>query len=199
MTYRKRRIKKRPYKRFVIVCEGEKTEPIYFNNYRVRNSGLKIETPDCEGTDPKSLVDFANECINEFDLDFNFGDEIWVVFDCDSNTDEQIERAKKIARKNIKFCFSNPCFEFWYLIHFIDYTFPLDRSVACSKLKNHIKCYEKNIDVFDDLLHYRDDAIKRAENLNKFHTDASKELFSTESNPSTQVFKLVNKILKLIS
>jgi len=49
-----------PRKAYVIVCEGEKTERIYFNRYKSRYSNLKIETPNSKCTDPKNLAKFAS-------------------------------------------------------------------------------------------------------------------------------------------
>jgi hypothetical protein len=188
---------RRPYKRFVIVCEGTKTERIYFNRYRKRDSGLKIETPKCKVTDPKNLVKYANGCVNEFDLDFKFGDELWVVFDCDSCTDDQIQKAKKAARKDLKFCFSNPCFEFWYLLHFINYSGRIDTRDTIERLEQYIPGYQKNMEVYDQLEPTRDNAMHRSKDLNRTHSSNGVTLLSAQSNPSTQVFKIVDRIIKL--
>lgn len=62
--YRKRKTGKRtPRKVFVVVCEGEKTERIYFKRYRTRYSNLSIETPNSKSTDPKNLTEFAKNQI----------------------------------------------------------------------------------------------------------------------------------------
>ena len=50
-----------------------------------------------------------------------------VDYDCQSSKDEAILKADKFAgkiagKKNLKLLVSNPCFELWYLCHFIKST-----------------------------------------------------------------------------
>jgi hypothetical protein len=59
-----------PRKVYVIVCEGEKTERIYFNRYKTRYSNLKIETPNSKCTDPKNLAKFARKQIKKKGIKF---------------------------------------------------------------------------------------------------------------------------------
>lgn len=117
--YKRRKSRIRiPRKVFIIVCEGEKTERIYFNRYRKRYSNLRIETPNSKFTDPVNLAKFAKEQIKKGDLDLKNGDAIWCVFDCDENTNEDMSRACRTAGKDIKICLSNPSFELWFLLHY---------------------------------------------------------------------------------
>jgi len=186
-----------PRKVYVIVCEGEKTERIYFNRYKSRYSNLKIETPNSKCTDPKNLAKFARKQIEKKGLNFKNGDNIWCVFDCDENTNEDISQACKTAANDVKICLSNPNFEFWFLLHYEFIVTRLERSEVIEKLKRkHIPNYSKNTDVFDDLLNERSVAIDNAKKLNKLHGKNNIELTSVESNPSTQVYRIVEEILK---
>lgn len=187
------------YRTFVIVCEGQKTERIYFNRYRQRNSGLCIRTPNSKVTDPMGLVKFALSQIPKYGLDLSDGDMIWCVFDVDNNTNENIEKAKALAKnENIELCLSNPCFELWYLLHFCYFSTYIATNDLQSKLKAHIANYDKTKDYFDILLSKRDAAIRHSKTLKQKHDAEGIDLLRFHSNPSTQVFQLVEYILKII-
>lgn len=187
----------------MIVCEGEKTEPIYFNRYKKRGCNLTIETPKNKYTDPVNLAEFAKEYIKkgkkgEKDgLDLKGGDKIWCVFDCDENTNEKISKACKIAGKDVIICLSNPSFELWYLLHFVPILSKLSRDEVIERLEAYIEGYDKSEDVYDLLKEKRPIAIENAKHLNKTHEKCGTELICVESNPSTQVYAIVEEILKI--
>ena len=183
-----------PRKVYVIVCEGKKTERIYFEKFRKRYSNLSIETPDSKYTDPKNLVKFAKQYEN--DMIFDNGDVIWCVFDCDDNENDDLTKACKIAGKNINISFSNPNFELWFLLHFELYVTKIDRSEVIQKLKKHLPQYKKNMNVYDLLIDKRPTAIINAKKLIRIHEKDGIEQISVESNPSTQVYNIVEEILK---
>jgi hypothetical protein len=161
--YKRRKLRMRiPRKVFVIVCEGGKTERIYFNRYKTRYSNLRIETPNSKCTDPINLAKFSREQIKKEALDLKNGDTIWCVFDCDENTNKAISRACEIAGKDIKICLSNPNFELWFLLHFSFIVSKITRSEVIERLKKYIPSYEKNIDYYDLLLDKRSIAIENA-------------------------------------
>lgn len=196
--YKRRKSRRRlPRKVFVIVCEGEKTERIYFNRYKTRYSNLRIETPNSKYTDPVNLTKFAIEQIKKEGLDLKNGDSVWCVFDCDENKNEDISKACRIAGKDVKVCFSNPNFELWFLLHFEFLISKLTRSEVIDKLKKHIHTYEKNKDFYDDLLDKRPEAIKNVKKLFEMYERKGVGLYCVESNPSTQVNILVEEILKI--
>lgn len=183
-------------KLLVIVCEGEKTERIYFERYKKDRPGLSIECPNTNYTDPKNLVKFAISQIENFGLNLKNGDDLWCVFDCDENPNTHILSACKNAGKRVKICLSNPSFELWYLLHFAYNESPLTNPVLMAQLKRKIKGYKKNEDYFDLLESSRETAIKNAKKINNLHENNGIDLFSTESNPSTHVYKIVEYILQ---
>jgi hypothetical protein len=75
---------KRPsYPRVLIVCEGTKTEPSYFEDIRKQNRvpTAHIHVVPADGTQPMQVVDFAKEKFletREYDL-------IYAVFDRDDH------------------------------------------------------------------------------------------------------------------
>ena len=194
---RRKQRTREPRKVYVIVCEGKETERIYFKRYRTRYSNLKIEPLNSKFTDPINLARFAKERINKEGLDLRNGDIIWCVFDCDENTNDAISQACKIAGKDVKICLSNPNFELWFLLHFSPIASKLDRFEVVNKLKEYIPKYDKTLDVYDLLLNNRSIAIDNAKKLNKLHEKDEIKLISVESNPSTQVYRVVEEILKI--
>ena len=192
--YKRRKQKTRiPHKVYVIVCEGKKTERMYFKKYRTRNSNLLIKTPDSKYTDPKNLIKFAKQY--EKKLIFDNGDAIWCVFDCDENENDDLTKACKIAGKDINISFSNPNFELWFLLHFELYVTKIERSEVIQRLKKYIPQYKKNMNVYDLLLDKRPQAIINAQKLIRIHEKNGIEQISVESNPSTQVYSIVEEIL----
>jgi len=186
---------------FLLVCDDKKTSPIYFRNYNDRKSPLIIETPDSGGKDPITLVNYAKELL---DTDYNYlklenGDDVWCVFDRDDTSNESIAKACEIAKENsIKVCFSNPCFEIWFLLHFIDYTFTLGNcNNVISKLKEHIPKYAKNVNYYNDKLKPKTkDAVRRAKKLCEHHEKCGTCLIGRDSDPSTQVYTIIEAISK---
>lgn len=184
---------------FLIICEGQKTERTYFGRYKERNSGLIIFAPNSTDTDPENLVEFAISQMQRYGIDYDNGDEVWCVFDADNNPGRNIEKAQKKAKaQRINLCLSNPCFELWYLLHFCYYDTAITARDLQSKLAEKISKYDKTNDYFDSLKGKRETAIRNANRLNKKQMDAGIELLSMESNPSTQVVKLVENMLKII-
>ncbi len=183
-------------KKFVIVCEGTETERIYFIKYRTRYDNLEVILPDSRCTDPKGLVKFCQKSIESYYLDLKNGDVIWCVFDWDNNKQEAIFTAFRKAKK-VKLCLSNPSYELWYLLHFVDRFSKLNNDELKEKLERHIPNYDKSKNYFELLESKRESAINRAKRLNEMHEKNGTDLKSIDSNPSTQVFKIVEELLSI--
>ena len=143
---------------FLIVCEGEKTEPNYFKSFKtnVKYFVYTIETLG-EGSNTKDLV---KRTISARDNSSQLYDSVWAVFDRDSFSPNNFNGAIELAKNNkIKVGWSNEAFELWYLLHFQyrntsmsrdDYKKTIEdeinsKIVATSKSKNPKKFeYKKN-------------------------------------------------------
>lgn len=107
--------------RFLIVCEGTKTEPHYFealiNNYI---SAVREVTIEGEGRATVALVDRTQEIKVELERKnaMTF-DRVWVVFDKDDFEDfnEAIKKAHKLGFHS---AWTNEAFELWYYLHFLN-------------------------------------------------------------------------------
>lgn len=193
---------KRIAKTILLIFEGKnKTEKLYFNNFKTRNSGVILMFPSTKDTDSLSLVEFAVQCLKEFDINIKEGDRVWCIYDTDINPQkqQQLDNARKLAKKfKINIALSNPCFEIWYLLHFKYSTscFGSNESLI-QELKEYIPDYDKNIDVFkivDEIKNNISYATANAMKLNDYHAELGRNLENIECNPSTQVFEVIEYI-----
>jgi RloB-like protein len=102
---------------FLIVCEGEQTEPNYFKSFKtnVKSFVYTIDTLG-EGSNTKNLV---KRTINYRNKSSQQYDSVWAVFDKDSFSPNNFNSAILLAENNnVKVGWSNEAFELWYLLHF---------------------------------------------------------------------------------
>lgn len=144
--------KRQPYQRVLIVCEGEKTEPTYFNDIRKQNrvSTAHIRVISADGTEPRQVVDFAEQKF----LETKEYDWVFAVFDRDDHLTyaDAVSRASQLdnrlrndERKPVHFTAvpSVPCFELWLLLHYVDILAPFHRDEIIRRLRSHIQGYRK--------------------------------------------------------
>lgn len=129
--YIEKEFSEEPKIRYFIACEGEKTEYKYFKgiiDYRTEigiNPLVEVIPITHEPNTSSNPLNIYNDAKAVIDKAPNFleGDQLCIVVDRDKNsfTNEQYDKLLK-AEKNeeIRFCVSNPCFEFWLLLHFSD-------------------------------------------------------------------------------
>ncbi len=187
-------------KKFLIVCEGEKTEVNYFKAFTVPN---KIEVRvKGEGKNSLSLVEKAIKIIDNLKQDDSF-DQIWCVFDKDNCSKEQFNQAERLAKENnVKIAYSNEAFEIWFILHFqyldiatsrSEYLTILTKQMQKYGLLNEQEKYEKNReDMYEKLKPYQRTAITNAAKLIQDRDEAKKHPF--DANPSTTVQELVQEL-----
>ena len=190
-SYARRGPIREPYDRVLIVCEGEKTEPHYFGGLRkhYRLSSANIEITPADGTDPVSIVSFAEARLGEYDRAF-------CVFDRDGHQNytaavarvaQSVEgRAGKLVAIT-----SWPCFEFWLLLHFGYSAAPFHRAGnksscdrAMSKLAAHVPGYNKGLkNVYELLAPRTADAIQHARRLHRENRRTDSTNVDGDPNP----------------
>jgi hypothetical protein len=180
-----------PRQRFLIVCEGEKTEPNYFKKYRV--PGLIVEVEGI-GQNTYRVVEHAIKRRKQERKRKEDFDQVWCVFDRDSFPAQHFNRALELADQNgIRAAYSNEAFELWYLLHFQYQDSAIARSLYVEKLKTFIDGYEKNSDeMYDKLRAHRETAIKNATRLLNRYNPRNPE----RDNPSTTVHLLIEELIK---
>lgn len=214
--FRERVAGRRPKGRYyLIVCEGTKTEPNYFESIRSHLSGGEGDKVVIVGAQSNTLglVERAKAEIaarNESDNPPFY--HVWLVFDKDSFPDDDFDNTIILAeQEDAKFgmkgdilyphwqvAWSNEAFELWYLFHFQDNIGGgISRNRFKKMLSNHLGfSYHKNApDMFEILLPRMSVAVERAERAFKCWSD--KEPFHAR-NPATAVYKLVRELMAYI-
>ena len=199
-NYKRREAFKEPRKSILIVCEGEKTEPIYFNALKERLRLIMVDVEIVgEGGAPITVVDGAiarreeRKQIAKKSLTKAKYEVIYCVFDVEAPTPhESLANAVIKAKDNkLEVIFSNPCFEYWYILHFRKTSAPFSRSqnVKSALRREHSAYSESDTTIFNVVYPKTSDAIKHSkEVLNEQHNDAED---LRDCNPSTHVHKIV--------
>jgi hypothetical protein len=200
-SYARRPPRREPYDVVLIVCEGAKSEPAYFNGLRAahRLSSANIHVMSARGSDPMSIVAFA-----ENEMATNEYDKAFCVFDRNGHTNYDAALAR-IARSplgrtgKLKAITSWPCFEIWLLLHFRYSTGPFNRAGSESSCDRAIKElltflpeYTKGRQtIFDELASQMPTAITNAKRLRTHNSRSS------STNPSTRIHTLVGYLIKI--
>lgn len=191
-------------KRVLIVCEGKKTEPNYLKEFVDKHKLHNVKIVG-SGTTPSKVITCAMEKKNnEIELGEGF-DEIFCVFDRDNHSDFE-SACQKAKQLNFTLIRSNPCFEYWLILHFIYSRKPFvssggrtpskncENHVNQQFKKNNLGEYKKNSNnTYSKLENYISTAIK---NSKQSLSDAKK---TKTFNPSTEFHKLIESIYDLIN
>ncbi len=200
---------RQPAPRILLVCEGEKTEPVYFSDLVVAwglSNQVKIGKND--GSSPDKVVARAEELYALAQQEGDAFDEVYCVFDRDAHErfKDAVARLKELQAKDqpLNGIVSVPCFEFWLLLHF-GYT---DKPYACKgkksvgnavvsdlKKKPGFAKYDKGmVGAFELLAPNLERALKHARQLAAHPAGNDKH-----PNPSTQVHVLVDRLQLMVT
>lgn len=189
--------------RFLIVCEGEKTEPNYFRAIIKNPQYSTVIDAELRGLGRstvslvKATAKIRDEIEERNELTF---DGVWVVFDEDGKKD--FNKAITMARSlRLKSAWTNEAFELWYYLHFEYLNTGIDRhtyidkinAVLRKRMKDKSFSYKKNDKGFYALLQkYGDEAFakKCASNLRKLYDGTD----YNQHKPCTMVDLLVNEL-----
>lgn len=197
---------------YLIVCEGEKTEPNYFES--LKNDLPKGVLDVCEfkiegtGYNTVSLVNEAMKLRKKWQEETGRTiDKLWVVFDKDSFSDQSFNSAVQTCISNnpgVDCAWTNEAFELWYLLHFHYYNTGISRRQYQDLIEDNFRkkglndyTYKKNsAEMYSLLENYasRESAIKNAVNLEKLYL--GQQNYSSQ-NPCTMVHKLVAELFGL--
>ena len=210
---KKRRVEyleKREY-RYYIFCEGEQTEPLYFEGFKkmiednpIYREMVLIQIEPC-GAETMRVIGMAEEFVRKNHITKG---QIWCVYDKDSFPPDRFngveEKAASLSKENADLqyhaAWSNECIEFWFMLHFAYYTSNNHRTEYIKFLSRKFKdlglgSYEKNRrDTFTILRQYGDEdkAIRYAKRIIKDNEGKT----PTEIAPGTKVYELVEELRK---
>ncbi len=197
---KRREARREPNETILIVCEGEKTEPNYFNylvkQWRLASVDVEVHGEKAPNT-PKEIVKYAKRLLKErknrsqTKLPF---DQVWCVFDTEVPLRQNIEDALIQAEDNkMKLGISNPCFEFWFILHFTQTSRSFN---SVTDVIRELRQYHSNYDKSDKTIlpvleGETSQAVKNAKEL--FQKLSIEEIL--KENSSTNIYGLV-EVLK---
>lgn len=194
-----------PY-RFLIVCEGAKTEPNYFKPLKDQLEKTFREIVDLKALDFKnfieidgsgknteSLVDHTLKLRREASIPYG---HVWCVFDKDSFKSSQFNGAIENAEQNdIQVAWSNEAIELWFLLHFEFLNTGINRGQYIQKLNDYFKAYnigngkyEKNQENIYEILKVYGNQSFAIENAKKLLREGKSY---ADMKPATTVFQLI--------
>ena len=182
---------------FLIVCEGEKTEPDYFKAFRMTAATVKAVG---EAMNTMTLVNKAISIREADKAKKRFCDQCWVVFDKDDFPAKDFNQAIKYAEKNgFQVAYSNQAFEYWFLLHFNLSQGPIHRNQYKNMLEKLIgmpysKTEGSGAVMYNLLLVRQEQAIKNSETVLAEISHGN----PAEEESSTTVHKLVKELNKYL-
>ena len=199
--------------RYYIFCEGQQTEPQYFNGFKkyiesnpIYKDMVLVEIEPC-GAETMRVIGQAEEYVRKNKIAKG---QIWCVYDKDSFPAERfngvLERAEalNLQNKDVQYhaAWSNECIEFWFILHFSYYTSNNHRSEYIEFLNNKfaelgIGKYAKNMEnIFDVLLEHGNPklAIRYAKRIINEHQGMTPTMIA----PGTKVYELVEELVKYL-
>lgn len=194
---------------FLIVTEGERTEPLYFRGLqklireKVGGAVDVVERPVIdicgEGCSTNKLIEMTERIVKDAKILYQ---NVWVVFDKDDFEDFN-QAVKEGTDKGYNIAWSNQSFEYWLYLHFNYSDSALHRHQWNEKLdelfrQNHLGSgnYQKNYENIYEMVDLYDGvntAVKNAKRrMAGFDRGACKP---SEYDPGTTVYQLV-EVLK---
>lgn len=199
-------VRRRPFrtvgKSILIVCEDSKSSPEYFDKFRkeLRLSSVKVEVcgEEC-GSAPISVVDFAKEKKLKVETSTVRDDyeDIFCVVDVDDHP--TLGDAVQKARDNdLRLIISNPCFEYWYILHFekIGSSYS-NRQQLYRKLESFLgQQYDKSgCEFFETVYQLTETAIDNSKEILRSQWHNEEDL--RKCDPSTHVHRIVECMMDI--
>ncbi|MCL2624954.1 MAG: RloB family protein, partial [Planctomycetaceae bacterium] len=192
----------------LVVTNGKKTEPNYFNAFKtlLPKGTLEPYFVEFHEGNQKQVVECAVAKHKEEKYD-----EVWAVLDVEDHDPDSnsFPAALALAKKNgVEVVYSNRQIEVWFLFHFPQGR-EIDQSMqGCKTIEKLNEClfstgiqegYKKSHSVFNVLLHHGEEpaAINHAEEI----LIKARKKFPNEEwryNPSTTVHRLVKRLREMV-
>ncbi|AGE20038.1 TPA: RloB domain-containing protein [Serratia marcescens] len=201
---------KAPLMKILIACEGEKTEPTYFEDL-ISHFGLLtasvIDVTGESGSSPMCVVKHAKKKQEDMAAQGAPYDKIYIVIDKDAHVDylRALDAIKRAKPNKVWFTVNSvPCFEFWLLLHYTYSTKEyrgLPGKSAGDQVVSELKKYIKGYDKAAKGIFYKTFNSLKTKDLNEVITKAKQSLRAAESsgtdNPSTKVHELIETLMEL--
>ncbi|MGH1338804.1 MAG: RloB family protein [Aureispira sp.] len=141
---RRTRVTKKPEKLYILAYEGNETEPQYYQalkeQLRSSNTVIKILSLKRARLDTLSAPKHVFNQLKTYKKNYRTTaqDEFWMIIDRDRwKLDEWLEKCR--LEKNFFVALTNPCFEFWLLLHLFEVTDFQEEQLLINKKLNKKK------------------------------------------------------------
>ena len=199
---------------YYIFCEEEQTEPNYFLGFKklieynpIYKDLVLIEIEPC-AAEILRVLEKAEEYVRKNKIKKG---QIRCVYDKDSfpaehfnSVEKRMENLNK-ANGDIQYhsAWSNECIEFWFILHFANYTSNNHRSEYIKFLNEKfvelkLGKYQKNMNTLFDIL-MKEGNSKLAIRYAKRIIKDNKDMLSSRIAPGTKVYALVEELTKYLS
>lgn len=197
---------------FLIVTEGECTEPMYFTGMKKliqERIGGRIDVASVpmidihgKGMSTSHLIQATERLVKEAKIVYQ---NVWIVLDKDDFNDFD-EAVRAAEQKGFKVAWSNQCFEYWLYLHFSYSEAALHRSQWVKKLDELFSRYSlgdgsyhknyENIYALVSTYGSVDAAIKNARSRMKGYDSSSCK--PSEYDPGTTVHELAEELKRYL-
>jgi len=196
---------------FLIVTEGERTEPQYFRGLQrliKEKIGGVVDVVDVpiidihgEGASTEKLIEITERLVKEAKIIYQ---NVWVVFDKDDFMDFD-KAIKDGISKGYNIAWSNQSFEYWLYLHFNYSDVSLHRHEWNKKLNEIFKQYnlgdgkyKKNYDNIYELVDSFDGVNTAIKNAKRRMSNYNDKCLPSKFDPATKVYLLVEDLKKYI-
>ena len=187
------RVEFRDARLFVIATEGKHTEPQYFRLFHTTKIQIEILPTEDGASSPQSILNRIDDYRKSYDLGED--DQLFVVIDRDRWPERTLSQVSQhCSQRGYILAVSNPCFELWLYLHFLDVT---DNLNSCNEFSNAIRDvvgeYNKTNLKSE---HYSIEAVCQAASR-----AASLDISTTDRWPQsvgTHVYKILEELLPFI-
>lgn len=193
---------------YLIVTEGERTEPYYFDGLKkliVEKVGGTVNVAELpfiniqgKGSSTGRLIEITEQLVKEAKILYQ---NIWVIFDKDDfeDFDQAIQDGLK---KGYHVAWSNQAFEYWLYLHFHYTDSALHRDEWNGKLNEIFQqyglgngTYQKNYEDIYHLVNQNDGVTVAIKHAKRRMADFdSNKIKPSEYDPGTTVYKLVEEL-----
>lgn len=204
-SYKRPENKRHATPAFIIVCEGEITEPDYFLDFPYNKQlGQRNPSGKYYGRSPIIIEGGAgqwSDVVKKAKILFLKSkregmlinsENVWCVFDCDNNQ-HKFNEAIQMAKKNgFNAVYSNVCFELWYALHFknVVVAIPETRYDRIISDKLDIDYSHGTLGMYELIIDKQSTALINA----KLLEDRKAEIDEQYDDPSISVHNLVNAL-----
>ena len=178
----------------VIASEDTYAVQAYFSRFRPRRVQFRVLPTEDGLSAPEHILARLDEFRSEFNLDDD--DQLWYCGDTDHWVDANhmanlAHVLQKCSQAKYRVALSNPCFELWLLLHFLD-TVPVEMNChdVCKKLSTDAGGYSKHKGCRAPITA---EMVWRAAERAKRLDDGTKEIPTT---PTTRIYLILALLLE---